>query len=71
MTQQKTNFGEDAHATKAQVLWNEMNVNEKTVVRFGMFPVEKMSAAEQEGYNSQQLAVALMTCAKADGGMRA
>jgi hypothetical protein len=54
---------------KAQSLWVTMDDNEKTLVRFGMLPFDKMAVAEQEGYDGQQLAVALMQCAKADGGM--
>lgn len=59
------------YVSKAQTLWAEMNENEKAVVRFGMFPHDKMIEAEKEGFKGQQLAVALMNCAKADGGMRA
>lgn len=59
------------HTTKAQTLWAEMNEDEKAVVRFGMLPHDKMIEAEKEGFKGQQLAVALMKCAKADGGMRA
>lgn len=59
------------YATKAKILWDGMDKNEKAVVRFGMFPHQKMMDSEKEGYNGQQLAVALIQCAKADGGMRA
>jgi len=62
--------GDAMYASKAQTLWAEMDQNEKAVVRFGMFPHDKMLEAEKDGFNGQQLAVALMNCAKADGGMR-
>lgn len=56
---------------KAQEIWNAMDENERTGVRFGMFPLEKMQAAEKEGYNGKDLCVALMDVAKQNGGMRA
>lgn len=56
---------------KAEQLWAAMDANQKTGVRFGMFPAEVMRAAESEGFNGRELCVALMDCAKADGGMRA
>jgi hypothetical protein len=34
------------------------------------FPREKMAAAEKEGYDGHELAIALMDCATKDGGMR-
>lgn len=71
MTTNQCNPDASMHAAKAQSLWDGMDDNEKTVVRFSMFPHEKMMASEQEDYNGQQLAVALMACAKSDGGMRA
>jgi hypothetical protein len=48
-----------------------MNKNEKTGVRFGMFPHDKMMAAQAEGYDGHKLVCALMDQAQADGGMRA
>jgi len=48
-----------------------MNKNEKTGVRFGMFPQDKMMAAQAEGYDGHKLVCALMDQAQADGGMRA
>lgn len=56
---------------KAREIWNGMDKNERTGVRFGMFPFGKMTAAEKEGFDGHLLAVVLMDCAKADGGMRA
>jgi PRTRC genetic system protein C len=63
--------GYDPTDGKAQEIWDGMDKNEKAGVRFGMFPYEKMMAAEKLGYKGKDLAVALMDCAKADGGMRA
>ena len=56
---------------KASEVWQGMNKNEKTGVRFGMFPHDKMMAAQAEGYDGHQLVCALMDQAQADGGMRA
>lgn len=56
---------------KAVVMWNNMDVNERAGVRFGMFPFAVMQAAEAEGYNGKDLCVALMDCAKlADAALR-
>jgi hypothetical protein len=69
--------GESAEASKlaakgkAQRMWAEFTPNQRTGVRFGMFPAAEMRAAEQEGYDGRLLSVALMDCAAADGGMRA
>lgn len=60
-------------ATVARRLWTGFTSNEKAGVRFGLFPAEKMKDAVQEiaGRDAHRLlAVALMDCAKADGGMR-
>lgn len=56
---------------KAKAIWDAMDKNEQTGVRFGLFPHGKMVAAEQEGYNGKDLAVALMEVASNNGGMRA
>lgn len=56
---------------KAQQLWESFDDNEKTGVRFGMFPFEKMQAAIQEGYDSHELSVSLMDVASKNGGVRA
>ena len=58
-------------AEKAQDIWNAMDKNAQTGVRFGLFPAPVMQAAETEGYNGRDLAVALMDVAQQNGGMRA
>jgi len=62
-------------AIKASQMWADFTKEEKTLVRFGMFPAGKMAAAEEVGFGGKEgvrlLAVALMDCAKKDGGMRA
>jgi hypothetical protein len=67
---------EDQHAAKAQVMWDSFTDQEKTLVRFGMFPADKMKAAEAETlegeclhWDGRMLAVKLMDCAKRNGGM--
>jgi len=54
---------------KARDIWKTMDDNGKAIVRFGMFPSEIMKEAAAEGYDGRDLAVALMDCAEADGGM--
>lgn len=56
---------------KAQQLWESFDKNEKTGVRFGLFPFEKMQVAIQEGYHSHELCVALMDTASKNEGLRA
>jgi hypothetical protein len=58
-----------AAAQKARQMWAEFTANERAGVRLGLFPYEKMMSAEKEGHDGKLLAVALMDCAKADGGM--
>lgn len=61
----------------AAIAWHGFTKDEKVLVRFGMFPAEQMEALEAQfpevhrGDRSRLLAVALMDCAKKDGGMRA
>lgn len=56
-----------AAQARAQQLWDGMDSNEQTGVRFGMFPVRVLD----EPFDQHQLALGLMDCAKANGGMRA
>lgn len=62
-------------AARAAQVWQTFTKNEKNLVRFGMFPAERMAALDQEFSHLRDcgrlVAVALMDCAKADGGMRA
>lgn len=56
---------------KAAELWSSFDDNQKTLVRFGMFPADEMQAATAAGFDGRDLAVALMDCASQNGGMRA
>lgn len=64
---------------KAQSVWESFSDNEKTGVRFGMFPAGPMKQAEAElkaaGCETRDvgrlLSAALMNIASANGGMRA
>ena len=53
---------------KARSIWSNMDDVERDLVKVGLFPHEKMVAAQAEGFNGQFLAVALMQCAKGEGG---
>ena len=61
-------------AIKARQMWASFTRGEKALVRFGMFPADKMEEAERAGFGGRGgtllLAVALRDCAKRDGGMR-
>jgi hypothetical protein len=54
---------------KAEQMWATFNDQERSLVRFGMFPAAKMREATDEGHDSRLLAVALMDQAKKNGGM--
>ena len=41
-------------------MWAGFTDAEKALVRFGMFPADKMRAAEAEGHDGRLLAVALL-----------
>jgi hypothetical protein len=56
---------------KAAEMWTSFDRNQKAGVRFGMFPFDKMTEAEKQGYDGRELSIALMNQAKQDGGMRA
>ncbi len=60
------------YADKAAEIWRLMDANERTGVRFGMFPDQRMQDAMRLGYvDGRLLCSELMACASADGGMRA
>lgn len=54
---------------KAQEIWADMDQNQRTGVRVGLFPAEIMREAEAESYQGKELCVALMDVAKNNGGM--
>lgn len=54
---------------KAQTIWDGWGKNERAMVSFGMFNHTEMEAAEAEGYNGKDLAVALMDITKENGKM--
>ena len=56
-------------AQAASELWGGFDDNEKTGVRFGLFPAAKMQQEKYQHIEGRLLAVALMDCAKHDGGM--
>lgn len=56
-------------AAYAQGMWNKFTKDERKLVRYGMFPADKMRAAELDGYAGRELAVALMNQAEKNGGM--
>jgi hypothetical protein len=53
---------------RAWLIWEAMSANERKLVRFGCFPADKMKAAEALGFDGHALAVALMDCARSNGG---
>ena len=59
------------HDIRARQLWDSFTENERHGVRFGMFPHDKTTAAEREGFDGHKLVVALMKIASENGGMRA
>lgn len=46
----------------AAEMWKSFTRSERAGVQFGIFPAEKMEAAESQGYTTRALAVALMNC---------
>jgi len=59
----------DVLTAKAHTIWDAMDENERAMVKIGMFPIEHMTEAENEGYNTKGLSVALMNIAENKGGM--
>ncbi len=56
-------------AQAATELWDGFDENERAGVKLGMFPAKKMLDPAYRHVEGRLLAVALMDCAKADGGM--
>lgn len=63
------NESSEQMAAKAALIWQVMDRNARHGVRLGLFPAEVMAEAEREGFDGRLLAIALMECAKKDGGM--
>lgn len=59
----------ETYRAYAASMWLKMDKNEKTGIRFGMFPAAKMRAAEADGFEGKDLCVALMDVASKNGGM--
>ncbi len=53
---------------KARSIWSNMDDVERDLAKAGLFPHEKMVVAQAEGFNGRELAIALMQCAKGEGG---
>jgi hypothetical protein len=53
---------------KARSIWSNMDDNERGLVKAGLFPHDKMVAAQAEGFNGRELAVALMQFANGEVG---
>ena len=54
---------------KLEPRWATITEKQKTIIRFGMIPVELVNEFPELG--SREMALALMDLASADGGMRA
>ncbi len=54
----------NVYAFKAELIWRNLTDNDKAGVKFGLFPMAVMNAAEGEGYEGQRLCVALMDIAR-------
>lgn len=70
-TKKETEIVKDVHDAKAQTLWASLTENEKTAIRFGLFPASKIAEVEAEGFDGRMICLSLMDCAKKNGGMRA
>lgn len=54
---------------KAQEVWDAMDKNDRGIIRIGMIPIDAVRRLEAYG-DSRELMLALVDCAKNDGGMR-
>jgi len=61
--------GESTVKAKAAQLWLGFSGPEKSLARFGLLPHDKLTEAMREGYSVRELSVAIMQCAKKNGGM--
>lgn len=50
---------------KGREIWDSLTKDERAGVKFAMFPYDKMTAAEKEGYPTRELCVAVMDAGKA------
>lgn len=66
---EKDNLAKTEATQAAAELWQSFDDSQKTCVRFGMFPADRMQDPKYSHIESRLLAVALMDCAKQDGGM--
>jgi len=61
--------GDDMIKSMARAMWDSFSDNDKAAVRFGMMPAAPMASAMKLGFNVRDLSVAIMSVAKANGGM--
>jgi hypothetical protein len=57
------------HVARARALWEEMNHDERNCVRFGIFPLDRMTRAEREGFDRHKLCLTLFDLAKTHTGV--
>lgn len=55
----------NAIQVKGKELWDSFNTSERTGVKFGMFPFDKMKPAEDAGYPTRELCTAIMNAGNA------
>ena len=53
----------------AQQLWDSFGEEKRNLIRIGMLPAGDMHSKASLEYDAKEFAVALMNCAKKDGGM--
>lgn len=65
----ETSLDRDEAQQAAVELWTGFTANERSAVRFGMFPADKMTDPKYAHIEGRLLAVALMKIAEKNGGM--
>jgi hypothetical protein len=54
------------HAARARAIWDEMSEDERNGIRFGIFPFDRMTRSEREGFDRRELCIVLFDIAKSE-----
>jgi hypothetical protein len=56
------------HVARARAIWEEMSQDERNGVRFGIFPFDRMTGSEREGFDQHELCLTLFALATTHTG---
>lgn len=59
----------DQDMAYAKTVWDKLNKDQKSGIRFGLTPIHVLNESKEAGFNPTTIVIALMDIAKQNGGM--